>query len=375
MIDALMEEASRTVKLTDWGDDRFHEPLNRLIACFKEKYGDDPRMNFYFRNTVKSILINRLYIRDNFKTYPSILETPIKRPLFIVGLARTGSTLLHRLFAQDTACRVPRYWEMNCPFYGSILGLNHETSSISAIKLKVREIYAQYPDLFHIHEIKVDEPEECNVILRHTFCSMSIASEWHLPEYARRLVTHDMTDAYAYYRNLLQLLMWHKNGNFLALKCPSHLLNLKAILNVFPDANIVWLHRNPGKSIASYLNLLSVFWGNQAAYREFIEFIFDYSVQSVETGMDLRRDIPPSRFLDISYKELVNNPAGTMMNIYNHFGYTIGEQMVNDVQHWVTQNPRHKHGVHEYSLEKFGLTDQDVERRFSRYAETYHAFL
>lgn len=372
-VDSLKEEACKTARMHEWGDEDFHLPLEQFIQCFKDKYSQDKHqmMYFYFQNAVRSILVNRLYIQDNYRCYPEILRVPLHRPLFIVGLARTGSTLLHRLMSQDLSCRVLLYWEMNHPFIGHNMGLNHEELSIKLAELKIKEIYSRLPDLFHIHEIKATEPEECNILMRHAFGSLYLASEWNLPRYAEWLVNHDMTTSYRYYRKLLQLLLWHKPGNFLVLKCPSHLLNLNAILEVFPDANIVWLHRHPAKTIPSYLNLLSVFWGNELNNKSFIEFIFDYSMRSLEMGMGLEKKLNPAQFLNLPYKELVDDPGAVILKIYNYFNYKIDSRMESNIEKWLKENPRHKHGVHKYSLEDFGLTRAEVENRFPSYFNEY----
>jgi hypothetical protein len=206
--------------------------------------------------------------------------------------------------------------------------------------------------------------------MRHSFCSLYQASEWNLPQYAQWLVNHDMTKSYLYYRKLLKLLLWHKPGNFPVLKCPSHLLNLGAILEVFPDANIVWLHRHPVKTIPSYLNLLSVFWGNELN-DNFIEFIYDYSLRSLEKGMRLEKKVKPAQFLNLSYKELVANPTAVILKIYNYFNYKITAGLESNIREWLKENPRHKHGVHKYSLEKFALSEAEIKERFSRYFDEY----
>jgi hypothetical protein len=372
-VDSLKEEACRTARLHEWGDEDFHLPLEQLIRCFKDKYSPtkNKMMYLYFQNALRSILVNRLYIQDNYKSHPEILHVPLHRPLFIVGLARTGSTLLHRLISRELSCRVLLYWEMNHPFIGPNLGLNHEKLSIKLAELKIKEIYSRLPNLFHIHEIKATEPEECNILMRHTFCSLYLASEWDLPRYAQWLVNHDMTASYRYYRKLLQLLLWHKPGDFLVLKCPSHLLNLNTILDVFPDANIVWLHRHPAKTIPSYLNLLSVFWGNELNNKSFIEFIFNYSMRSLEMGMGLEKKLNHAQFLNLPYKELVDDSIAVILKIYNYFNYKIDSRMEPNIEKWLKENPRHKHGVHKYSPEDFGLTQADIENRFSRYFNEY----
>ncbi|NIM16913.1 MAG: hypothetical protein GTO45_33515 [Candidatus Aminicenantes bacterium] len=372
--DMLMEDACRLARLHEWGEEGFRVPLGQLIAYFREKYGADKKMNLRFQNAIRALLVNRLFIRDNFESHPEILRVPLHRPLFIVGLSRTGSTLLHRAIARDLSCRVLLYWEALHPFIGRNVGLNHEEKSKKLAELKIKEMYLRMPDYFHIHEIKATAPEECNVLMRHTFCSMSFASEWHLPRYAQWLVNQDTTGSYRYYRKLLQLLLWHKPGNFPVLKCPSHLLNLDAILNVFPDANFVWLHRDPISAIPSYLNLLSVFWGNGLS-KSFVDFICHYSIRSLEMGMRVEKKIGPGQFLNVGYNELVNDPIAVILSIYNYFKYSLAPGVETDLRKWLKENPRHKHGVHTYGLEKFGLTHADIKNRFSRYYDEYGHFL
>lgn len=372
---SLMEQACETAQLSDWGSRDFQVPLAKLIECFRNRYPSNNAMSLYFENAIKALLVNRLYIQDNLKTYTEILQIPLYRPLFIVGLARTGSTLLQRLMAQEPLCRVLSYWEMNYPFIGPKVGLNHEELSIQLSELKVKEIYSRFPELYHIHEIDARKPEECNVLLRHTFCSMAIASEWYLPEYAEWMLEQDLTDSYLYYRNLLQLLCWYKPGDCLVLKCPSHLPRLDTIRKVFPDANILWLHRDPCKAIPSYLALLSVFWGEQTGDTRFIDFILRYSLSSIEKGMTARETIPPAHFLNVSYRELRKNPGEGIANILTYFDYDIDPQIENRIQKWVTENPQHKHGVHRYSLEKFGLNKAGIKKRFSQYYDEYGHFL
>lgn len=372
-VDSLKEEACRDVNLFDWGDDDFHRPLDKLIQCFKDKY--DSNTMEYFKNTMLAILRNRLFIQDNFKCHPEILAVPINRPLFIVGLARTGSTMLHRLIAQDLNFRVLQYWEMLYPFIGSHLGLNHEQVSIELAKIRIKETFAEDPNFYHIHETNAVMPEECMLLMRHTFCSMSIVSEWSLPEFAKWFINRDMTESYLYYRKLLQLLMWHKPSNFILLKCPSHLINLNAVLKIFPDANFVWLHRHPDEAIPSFLSLLSVVWGSQMEDPGFIELILKYSIRSVEGGMAVQDKINPKQWLNVGYKRLLKNPLEVIREIYQQFDYKFDERLEEKMSQWLQVNFQHKHGAHNYNLKKFGLNGTGIETSFSRYLGEYDHLL
>lgn len=373
-VESLMQDACSQVELNDWGDDDFQAPLAKLIDYFTTNFPFNETLYLYFRNSLKTLLVNRLYIQDNFKTYPEILRVPIDRPLFIIGLARTGSTLLHRLLAQDPSCRILKYWEMIHPFFSPQVGLNHEELGIKLAELKIKEIYSKLPDLHRIHEISAVEPEECNILMRHTFCSLHLASEWQLPEYARWLAEQDMASSYRFYRQLLQLLWWYKPGQFAVLKCPSHLLNLKTTAKIFPNANFIWLHRDPHQTIPSYLNLLSVFWGDEIKNKRFIDFIFDYSVKSVKMGMAMEKDIGRERFLNVGYNELVSDPVHTVIKIYKHFNYEFDPLTIHNIRAWLEKNPQHKHGVHKYGLEKFGLNDARIDEEFATYCNAYNMY-
>jgi hypothetical protein len=372
-IDTLMTEACRSANLSEWGDDAFREPLSRLIDCFLDQYGaaNDWMKKVSFRNAIRAILTNRLYIQHNFESFPRILAVPINTPLFIVGLSQTGSTLLHRLLAQDESCRVLKYWEMHYPFVGPSLGLNHEALSIRLAELKIKEIYSRFPDLHHIHQTKAADPEECEQLMRHSFCSVTFASEWCLPGYARWLIQEDMTACYRYFRKLLQLLLWYQPANFPVLKCSFHLLNLKTVLELFPDANILWLHRSPLEAIPASLSLLSVLLGDERRSKQFVEFILDYSVRLIERGMEVEQRSHQRRFLNMNYREPVRDPLAAILKIYDHFQYTIDSNMETNIRNWLEKNPRLKHGVPHYRLEDFGLREADVRERFVSYFDQY----
>jgi hypothetical protein len=377
--DALVADACRAAcratRLEDWGETAFLSPLAQLSEAFRERYGPDKVMALQFRSAVTAILINRLYIEETLKGQPGILQVPVPRPLFIVGLARTGSTLLHRLMARHAASRPLLYWEMNFPFSGANMGLNHREMSLKLAHLKIQQIMKRYPGYDHIHRIEAEAPEECNVLMRHTFCSLSIASEWLLPEYGQWLVRQDLTDSYRYYRKLLQLLLWHRSGAFLLLKCPSHILNLAAILTVFPDANFVWLHRQPAQAIPSYLDLLSAFWPDHSDGRSFTEFICDYSRRSVEIGRTMQRQIDPGQFLNVAYRELVKDPTGVIAAIYRYFNYEADPGLEERISQWLARDARQERKPHAYSPEQFGLTAAEIEEKLSGYCREYAPFL
>lgn len=369
-VENLMEMAAKKVRLDDYGDKNFQFPLEQLLNSFEQEYGDNIDRKFSFGYTIIDLLTKRLYIRDNFKSYPEILNTPIKRPLFITGLPRTGTTLLHNLLSQNQYWRILPYWELVYPYYRAEFGANFEQHSIRLTEQIIKGLYSRYPDLIYRHETTAEGPEECVHLLRYTFYSNSFAVEWDLFGYLKWYIEQDLTDSYSYYKKLLQLLLWRKSKEYLLLKCPAHLVGVKAILDVFPDANLVWMHRNPFKTIASALSLFSVFRTIPTKLDDFIELYLVYFKKSLQIVMEKAKS-STKQIKSVSYNKLVKNPLEVTREIYEEFNYPLDKRDEENISRWLKENPQHKHGVHKYNLEKFGLSEAYVENLLSQYFEEY----
>lgn len=368
-IDYFMEMASKKTNLSDWGDVDFKEPLEKLLHYFDEFYPTDKEKRYSFGYTIIDILSKRLYIQDNFKKNGAILNTPIERPLFITGLPRTGTTLIHNLISQDPSWRYLLYYELVYPFMRDDIP-NFEAYTINLVEQGLKALYSIRPEFISRHETRATGPEECFNLIKNTFYSIAWANEWYLPGYLEWFLKQDMTAGYAYYKKLLQLLMHRKGGKHLLLKCPAHLFNTDAISKVFPDSNIIWMHRDPCNSIGSGLSLLSVFHDISNGPDRFIDLYMEYFRQSLEKTMEIEQT-RPSHIVSISYKKFVKGPVEVIREIYDKFGYTWDDSIETGIKKWLEENPQHKHGAHKYSLETFGLTQADLDKRFSKYYERY----
>jgi hypothetical protein len=368
-VEALMQVSLQKARLDDWGGENFQYPLGRLLNFFEEEYGDDSEKRFSFAFTVIESLAKRLYIQDNFNTHPEILEIPVSRPLFITGLPRTGTTLIHNLISRDPGWRVLLYWELLYPYHREDIG-NFEQYAINLVEQGLKALYSMRPEFIYRHETTATGPEECFNLIRLTFYSIAWANEWYLTGYLKWFLQQDMTDSYRYYRKLLQLLLRRKQGQHLLLKCPAHLFTIDALYKVFPDANVVWMHRNPCKSIASGLSLLSVFHDISSGANEFLELYLIYFKKSLEKAMEIEKS-GSKQLKSISYKALVQNPTAVIRDIYDWFGYSRDVEIEKNILNWLAENPQHKHGVHKYKLEDFGFTETDTRDRFSNYFDEY----
>jgi hypothetical protein len=184
-----------------------------------------------------------------------------------------------------------------------------------------------------------------------------------------------MVAPYRFYRQQLQLLGWHWSGDHWVLKAPVHLFNLDALLTVFPDACIVQTHRDPLKVLPSACSLYAIVRGvytDRVDLRAISEQLLNLLANGLEREMQVRESALAEQFYDVNYSTLVQDPIGTVRRLYEYFGYTFNPRMEENLNRWISENPQHKHGIHRYSLEQFGLEPKVVNRRFVNYRQRFN---
>lgn len=368
---ACMRIAKKKTGLSDFGPLDFHEPLSILLKSCREDANLTFAGKMFLRTLVIKTLINRLLIEDDIKTCPRILRQPILKPLIIIGLPRTGTTLLHNLLSQDPDSRFLRCWEAMKPSPPPYPHTDDRDHRILKAKLLLGLKQYLSPEMSTVKPIGARSAEECIILLGHTFMShRAFTIFFDNPQYLRWLKGQDMTPAYRYYYRMLQHLQWRYSKHHWVLKAPEHLINIEPVLSVFPDACLVQTHRDMTASIPSSSSMMAVFRG---AYSKFVDLksigkaTLEWMAQAVEQGMAVRRKHDEQRFCDISYDELINNPIGTVHKIYNHFGYPCSKEMDQSMQRWLDTHPRHKKGVHRYCPAQFGLDEAQIHQRFRNY--------
>ena len=151
-------------------------------------------------------------------------------------------------------------------------------------------------------------------------------------------------------------------------------MNVDVILDVFEDGNIVWMHRDPCKSIASGLSLLAAFIPVNSKPGRFFDSYMNYFEKSLKKAMAIDQAGNP-RLRSVSYKKAKETPIPVIRELYNHWEYSWEPEVEDHIDRWKTENPQHKHGVHKYSLEQFGLTKEQIHERFAFYYDTYGELL
>lgn len=362
-VDALLDQARREAGLDDFGDDSFREALGVLLrsALEEARLHEDGRARLG-RSCVHS-LIARLHAQDHLKRNPGILDIEVRRPLFVLGLPRTGSTMTQALLSQDPASRAPAFWEMHRPARAP--GEVDDGPRRLAARRWVADYYRYAPEEKAAHAMDAEAPDECLRLLQHNFTTLVFATRYAVETYPRWLLDTDLRPAYRYYRQLLQILLHARGGAPLVLKDPFHTWHLDALLAVFPDACVVQLHRDLRQVVPSWLRLCALAQGGSSD-RVDPGRVRDQWLPLLERGLErlaaARAAAPPGAILDVAYDDLVRDPVCAIRGIYTHFGLELSEEAERRMRAWVAENPRHKHGVHCYSLEACGLDAAALDR-------------
>lgn len=368
----LMAQAQAQSGLADWGDDHFREGMQILLAACVNEANLSNQGQRWLQHDILHWLTNRLQIQATLKASPEILDVPVQRPIFILGLPRTGSTLLHRLLAQDENGRVPVLWELSRPAPPPRPETRTTDPRIAQVADEIaRTIQRLIPDMATKHLIDVEAPEECNSLFQDCFACYATGIFYHVPTYLAWLGQQDLTAAYQYYKTQVQILTYHYPGRTWISKNPDHLLGIDAILKVFPDASMVYLHRDLSEvfgSLCSLLHSLLNMWRAEPfAPKEIGPIVLNMLAPTVDRALRERKQANPAHFYDLQYTDLTADPLGAVERIYDYFGYVLSPASRTQMQSWLAQNQQHKHGEHHYQLEEFGLTTDMVHARLADY--------
>lgn len=370
--DALLDEAKTATGLSDFGGDDFVAHLDALIASAQGDGVLHPRGLAMLRATLLACLAQRLQFvaAKNEKGSGDALA---KRPLVVVGLPRSGTTLLHRLLASDPGARSIPLW----------LGLDPwpppDAAEWAGADPKGRRARAQAavdatPDVMRIHEMGPELPEECTQLQRTSFDTLQFAFTRPLLSYQAAWLGKDHRDAYRHLREALALLEHGLPPKHWALKSPQHLGALDVLLEVFPDADVVCLHRDPLDAVGSWCSFTQQLWAPHTAGiepRRIGEAALSLLSGLCERGQQVRKAQP--RVLDLGFSELVKDPVAAAKRLHTHFGRELTPDAEKAFAAYVAAHPKGKKGTHAYAVEDFGLTRGAVFDRFAAYREELKA--
>jgi len=371
--DSILERARRKTGLSDFGNRKYIEVLDRLIDNAQKAEITPLGMYAIYFLALKTAM-NRLHIEEYIRRHPEVEKIPIISPVFVVGFPRTGTTLLQNVLSLGPGYRALYLWELATPYPLHESPELDRKNRIGKVDLPLRLIQMGVPEMSAAHDVRADSKEECWILLANTLALGNTDIATGLHQWNQWLMTMDRTWVYEDYKRMLQLQAHiYPTGRFV-LKCPSHLWNLEFILKTFPDACIVWSHRNPVNSIASFCSLMGlgrrVFYGHIDA--ELVgKMMEDRFLSGVQEIMEFRQRMGDERFYDINFETLIGDIPRGVSDIKKHFGLPHNSQADREVREYLDRPRRDKPGKHLYSPEQFGLDRDEIIKRFGDYIERF----
>lgn len=368
--ESLCQSAARQTGLSDFGDDYFRAGLRKLVESLESDANLTTIGRLGHRLAIIQQLSNRLKLVEMGKQVPELFIQSILPPLIVIGIPRSGTTLLHRLLAADPAGRAIPLWELSSPLPA---GREAHLLSDSADRTKRRKRMEWQmrirrgldKDLDRKHFIRAETPEECMFMLGMTFHTMLYWVTAPVYGYVDWYGRQPRDEKYADYRRLLQVLQAVDPTRRLVLKAPAHTGGLGELLENVPEAMVVQTHRDPVTCLNSLNSLLATTHGvvsEQLDVRKMAEANLTLLAEEQRRNAAGRQKFP-GQVLDVSYKDLVADPLGTVRGIYDHYELDYSAEFEAEMARYLAENPKGKHGQHRYNSADFGLTDEEIRER------------
>jgi hypothetical protein len=376
-IDEMLSMARTRTGLADFGDCWFLEPL----AVLRESLQEEARLsaNGVAAETERIVtaLVNRLRLIDACHREPAIEHEPVDVAGVIVGLPRTGSTLLQRLLSNVPGLTALRWWEIcnYAPWPGETP--NHVPARFQAGQAIIDSLLAGDPELAAGHPYQNDAADEETIILGQFFMGTLMEGFAHVPRYVAWLKRADHTPMYRELRRVLQSMQWFdpgRRGSRWILKSPAHLASLDALAAEFPDARLIMTHRDPLETIPSLCSLMTMLQGigtDRLDRTESGRFIAERWAWNLREFIRVRERLPAERFIDVRYEDLTGEPLTTGRAIIRTLGLPDDARTSAALRGWLELNGRERHPPHRYSASDFGLTMESLAALFADYRSTF----
>lgn len=372
---ALIDAAHEATGIADFDSNTWREGFDVLVGDVNAHIDNFSEGGIArVKNDIVHYLKGRLKVSDYLRQNPELLDRPIERPVFVMGVPRTGTTLMSNLLAADPARRSPLTWEIDDPVppVSSPAMLTQDPRALARLEAEKAALAAN-PAMGKYYRGSAVYPNECVFFMAHDFKTLMIESKGVLPAYKEFIFSCDMTSAYEYHKKFLQVLQHHAGGVW-NVKKPSHALWLETIFKVYPDARVIWTHRDPFTATGSLMSVISLSHMGHLGKIDAEWLGKDYPLQAAEHAgriMDFRDKFGEDKIIDVHYADMISDPVGTTKKVYAELGDEWTSAAEAGVQKWVDDNPQDKFGRHEYKLAQYGVTKESLEPLFERYLSRY----
>ena len=361
----------------DFGDsDGWRDHFDVFMAALDDEADLHAVGRLMTRTDLLRALETRLELTAAWNERPELLTEPVREPVFVVGAARSGTSILHELLGLDTRHRALLTWEANQPDAAASGDPARRTAARRTADAIVSFWHDVQPEYETMHHNGGELPTECIFLTVPYFLSDNWAGTHTVPSYGFHVATADHTPAYRWHRRILQTLQHGDPRERWILKAPSHLPTLRQLFSVYPDARVVAIHRDPARTLPSMFNLMATLqWmrSDRVDPMPAVDLTVDGLAHLQHRTIVDRADgtLPDERFVDLRYADLMADPAAAVSSIYSAFGWDEPDTSAENIHSYLARKPRGAKGSHDYSLATFGLDADDVRRRYAGYLERF----
>jgi len=376
--DSLINSAMTATGLSDFGTDEWREPLRRFVTALDEEADLNLMGRIRTRSEILQLLEARLQIEDTYKQHPEIDNEKIVAPIIIIGQGRSGTSLLQNVLSAHSDNGVLMHWEMVFPCPPPETATYTTDPRIEKAHKLIDQWNRVTPTFPSMHEIGATIPMEDCVIMAMTF----MAASWmdimgQVPSYDAWIFQQDIEPALRYHKRVLKLLQWKNPRKTWVLKDPLHIDRFEALLRVYPDACIVWTHRDPVRALASLISIIgTLHWGrsDHPFQRDSLHYMTDPTLSAgrFNAVIDQLDDgvVPANQIFHIRFNDLVADPVGTVEHMYEHFGLELTDEGRSAMVSYMAENPRDNRPPHKFSAGSAAAVARAREA-FARYQERF----
>jgi hypothetical protein len=376
--DDILKLAAQRTGLTALDSDSWRDGLAIMIDEVNTSPAFTPSGREKILNDATDALGRRMQVHDYITAHPEVLDAAVERPLIVLGMPRTGTTVISYLLDQDPRRRSLLHWECVHPIPPATSDTLRTDPRCLALLEQQQNIlkFVKEANMALPHWEDADGPTEDMFIHNQDFKGLSWDAFLATQRYAQWLFDEtDMTTTYEYQKRYLQVLQSTAPGTW-SLKMPSHSVHIDALLQVFPDARLIWAHRDPYKATGSLANMWKLPKGmtlhpDAVDYQALGRDAMNQMKVHVERPLRARDRIGDARFFHMYYHEMMRDPIDVMRRIYDWAGDELTPETEGRMRKWLADHPQDHYGVNTYRLDEYGLTVEQLTPIFTEYLDTF----
>jgi hypothetical protein len=372
--EVIEQQAMERAQLDDWGTDSFREPLEHYVDAVEA----EANLNTFGRIAVKEMLIrslvSRLKLTDWHKQHPAVANEVIHQPWIILGLPRTGTSLLSILLGLNPTARPLLHWEAATPIPPADMASAAEDERIAQCNEHLEQLFRINPAIRAMHPFGAMLAEECTALFMYDLRTLGVESQAYVPSFGKWLAAADMSPAYRVHKQTLQSLQAAQPTEQWVLKSPNHLWCLQDMLAAYPDARIIWTHRAPADivtSLGSLTNTLQRPFTSQQNHRAVANDWKGKITDAINKATIFDDSRSDDWCFHLRYEDLTRDPTASMERILAHFGQPLGSLHQQRITRWLEYRPKDVYGKHSYDPGDFGWSAEQLSEEYRDYQQDY----